>query len=82
MSFDTNQSRVWSSLLAVVLLGAVACSENQLPASPTEDAGLGNQSSLDGMERDAPAMDVDKWYQGEASMSEGTATLLVFWEQW
>ena len=31
---------------------------------------------------DAGAMDVEKWYQGNATMSDGKATMLVFWEVW
>lgn len=31
---------------------------------------------------DAPALDVEKWYQGKASLSDSKATLLVFFEAW
>lgn len=32
--------------------------------------------------KDAMDLEVDKWFQGEASMGDAPATLLVFWEQW
>jgi peroxiredoxin len=31
---------------------------------------------------DAGSFEVEKWYQGEISMADGKATLLVFWEVW
>ena len=31
---------------------------------------------------DAKAIEVEKWYQGKASLSDSKATLLVFWESW
>ncbi|MBN2798558.1 MAG: TlpA family protein disulfide reductase [Deltaproteobacteria bacterium] len=31
---------------------------------------------------DAGEMKVEKWYQGETDMTQGKATLLVFWEAW
>jgi thiol-disulfide isomerase/thioredoxin len=31
---------------------------------------------------DAGEFEVEKWYQGETSMADGKATLLVFWEVW
>ena len=32
--------------------------------------------------KDAADLEVEKWFQGEASMADSDATLLVFWEQW
>jgi len=32
--------------------------------------------------KDAADLEVEKWFQGEASMADADATLLVFWEQW
>lgn len=32
--------------------------------------------------KDAGSLAVDTWYQGETSMDDGKATLLVFWEVW
>lgn len=32
--------------------------------------------------KDAGALDVEKWFQGESTMNDGKATLLVFWEVW
>ena len=31
---------------------------------------------------DAGSFEVEKWYQGETTMADGKATLLVFWEIW
>jgi thiol-disulfide isomerase/thioredoxin len=31
---------------------------------------------------DAAALDMDKWFQGKATLGESKATLLVFWEVW
>lgn len=31
---------------------------------------------------EAGTFEVEKWYQGETTMAEGKATLLVFWEVW
>jgi thiol-disulfide isomerase/thioredoxin len=31
---------------------------------------------------DAPAMEVEKWFQGKANWDSKKATLVVFWEQW
>lgn len=30
----------------------------------------------------APPLEVEKWYQGNASFADGEATLVVFWESW
>ena len=30
----------------------------------------------------APSLEVEKWYQGDCDLSDGKATLLVFWEEW
>jgi thiol-disulfide isomerase/thioredoxin len=32
--------------------------------------------------KDAGELDVEKWFEGKASMDEGKLTLLVFWESW
>lgn len=32
--------------------------------------------------KDAMELEVDKWFQGQATMADADATLLVFWEQW
>lgn len=32
--------------------------------------------------KDAADLEVEKWFQGNASMDDADATLLVFWEQW
>ena len=39
-------------------------------------------SELDVVGKDAGQMDVSMWFQGNASMSDGSATMLVFWEEW
>jgi thiol-disulfide isomerase/thioredoxin len=41
------------------------------------------QAELDIVGKDAVALDVDKWFQGQvADVNAGGATLLVFWEVW
>jgi len=40
------------------------------------------QRELEVVGKDAGFLDVEKWYQGKASFSDGKATLLVFWEEW
>jgi thiol-disulfide isomerase/thioredoxin len=32
--------------------------------------------------KDAMALNVDKWHQGNVDIADGKATLLVFWEVW
>ena len=39
-------------------------------------------AELDVVGREAGNMDVSKWFQGNADMTDGTATMLVFWEEW
>jgi thiol-disulfide isomerase/thioredoxin len=39
-------------------------------------------SELDVVGREAGNMDVTSWFQGTAAMNDGTATMLVFWEEW
>jgi thiol-disulfide isomerase/thioredoxin len=37
---------------------------------------------LDVIGKDAGTLQVEKWYQGDTTMANGEATLLVFWEVW
>ncbi|MCB9742082.1 MAG: TlpA family protein disulfide reductase [Alphaproteobacteria bacterium] len=30
----------------------------------------------------APALEVERWYQGQTDLNQGKATLVVFWEEW
>ncbi|MCB9762832.1 MAG: TlpA family protein disulfide reductase [Alphaproteobacteria bacterium] len=39
-------------------------------------------SELDVVGRDAPALEVEKWYSGQTDFTQGEATLVVFWEVW
>lgn len=40
------------------------------------------KSELEIVGTEAGSLDVEKWYQGDVSFTEGKATLLVFWETW
>jgi thiol-disulfide isomerase/thioredoxin len=40
------------------------------------------KDELDVIGKDAGELAVEKWFQGEASLANGEATLLVFWEVW
>lgn len=40
------------------------------------------KAEIDVVGIDAKPIEVEKWFQGEADLSDSEATLLVFWEQW
>jgi len=40
------------------------------------------ESELEVIGKEAGKLNVAQWYQGQVAMSDGKATLLVFWEKW
>jgi thiol-disulfide isomerase/thioredoxin len=51
-------------------------------ATRTARAAARVEAELNVFGKDAMALNVDKWHQGNVDIADGKATLLVFWEVW
>ncbi|MCB9679214.1 MAG: TlpA family protein disulfide reductase [Alphaproteobacteria bacterium] len=56
--------------------------EEKYPATRAARAAKRIKDELDVIGKDAGSLEVEKWFQGNASLADGEATLLVFWEVW
>ncbi|MCA9566904.1 MAG: TlpA family protein disulfide reductase [Myxococcales bacterium] len=54
----------------------------KFPTTRAARAAKRIEDELEVIGKDAGSLEVDMWYQGETSMADGDATLLVFWEVW
>lgn len=62
--------------------GKLAELKEKYPQTRAARAATRLDSELEIIGKPVGGMDVEKWYQGNASIGEGKAQLLVFWEVW
>lgn len=56
--------------------------QSKYPTTRAAKASTRMSAELTLIGTDAKALDVEKWYQGKAALTDSKATLLVFWETW
>ncbi len=56
--------------------------QKSFPDTRAARAGKRIEDELKVIGKDAGSLSVEHWYQGETTMDDGKATLLIFWEVW
>src|SRR5690606_36388063 len=56
--------------------------EAKFPNSRVNAASKRLREQMEVVGKSITSLQIDEWYQGETSLADGKATLLVFWEVW